>query len=159
MRCFFPLNKKFLLLSEPAARAKARAVWFLKQKWFIDCNCTGDDLLHDLYIDHARIQRSVQSHPQQHIGFGASRGGYVAEVEDIDPAEGPEQLRYLVFRIRVVPADEDVVIAVCDLQRMCHHAGGHGVQSFDHFRHRKGTLDLLGERIFAKDRQRGRETI
>src|SRR5262249_61909779 len=90
-----------------------------------------------------------QSHPERHHHFRASRSGYVADVDDVVdlPAEPfVEVLGDFFLRIRVVAADEEIVIAG-NARRFDHDVAVHSVERLDNAREWKRALNLFAERI------------
>jgi len=91
-------------------------------------------------------QRAPHSQPDCDIHFRGACSGEVSQVQGVNPPQTLQNVNNLCFRLRVVPAEENIMISICYVLRIHHDVGINRVQRLDNFYIRKGTLDLFIER-------------
>src|SRR5215210_3616412 len=79
----------------------------------------------------------------------------VSKVDDVGPAEAPEQLGHRCLCLRVVAANEHRVVGTGELLGIDHEVGVHGMQGLDNLSLRKPRLDLLTQRVGVRHREHG----
>src|SRR4029078_4424282 len=94
--------------------------------------------------------------PGRQLSRGPARRGKVVQVNDpvLRPTEAVQQLSDLALRVLVVAAEEYVVLAR-DAARMDPTPGRDRGERFDYLGVWKGALDLHGEPVCVRNRQRG----
>src|ERR671917_1690093 len=65
----------------------------------------------DLEVEAGLLEHTDQPHPNGKQHLGASRGGYVAQVDDVNPAKAPEQRTHLGLGLSIVSTHEHGVVS------------------------------------------------
>src|SRR5688500_18987117 len=85
---------------------------------------------HDLEVEQGCAQRAHEPYPDREQHLCAARRGDIAKVDHVAPAEPLlQQLGNACSRRRIVPANEEVVIAPTHPRRVHHHLCVRGVES------------------------------
>src|SRR5215203_6348295 len=108
----------------------------------------------DLEVEDRLLERAEQPQPDRHNHLRAARSSDVPQIDDVGPAEAPEQLGHLGLRLPIVATNEHAVVRPGKLSGVDHEVGVHGVQGLDYLRLGKSPLDPLAQRVGVRHPER-----